>query len=214
MRSSRVVLATLLLLIGIPAITVLAQETEDGDAEETADSEPPRASEYQLKVQDAIRRAKNRDYDSAREALSEAFEMEPSNPAAFYIAGEIDRIQANLPQALERFRSCVQFAGQTNEDRYRARCLQAMAETLERTEGELEAALEAWRTYVEFADAHRSVSNPEIGRERINAINAQMQQAAEYVEVRERIEERERFNRENADMGMSSMGMRRRRGMR
>jgi predicted Zn-dependent protease len=209
MRSPRVALVTLSLLLAIPTLSVLAQENEGTDGEgEAAESEPPRATEYQVKVQDAIRRAKNRDYDAARAELAEAFQMEPSNPVAFYIAGEIDRIENQLPQALERFRTCVQFAGQADRDRYRARCLQAMAETLEGSEGELEAAREAWQTYVEFADAHRSVSNPEIGRERINAIDAQLQQAEEYVEVRQRIEERERFNRENANMGMG-MGMRR-----
>ncbi len=206
MRSSRLALATLLLLLAVPALSVLAQEGDDES--ESPAAEPPHASEYTLKVQDAIRRAKNRDYDAAREVLSEAFQIEPSNPFAFYIAGEIDRIQDNLPQALERFRSCVQFAGQTNDDRQRARCLQGMAETLERTEGELEAAREAWQTFVEFADAHRQVASPEIGRERINAIDAQRQQAEEYVAVRERIAERERVNRDSASMmGMQRRGM-------
>ena len=215
MRTNRVALILVLVSLAIPAISVLAQEAApaEGEAETT---ERPHASEYIAKVQDAIRRAKNRDYEAAFETLRDAFRMEPSNPIAFYYAGEIDRLQTNLPQAMERFRTCVQFAGQSEEHRYHARCLQAMAETLERTEGELEAAREAWQTYVEFADGHRNVSNPEIGRERINAIDAQMQQAGAYVEVRERIAERERVNAEaRASMSnMSSMSNMQRRGMR
>jgi tetratricopeptide (TPR) repeat protein len=200
MRSTRVLVVSLLsissMLVAVPAIHVLAQE---GAAPQqtpagAATSERPQATEYVVKVRDAILRAKNRDYEAAFEVLREAFRMEPSNPMAFYYAGEIDRLQNNLPQAMERFRTCVQFAGRSDAPRYHARCLQAMAETLERTEGQIEAAREAWQTYVEFADAHRNVSNPEIGRERINAIDAQMQQAGEYVAVRERIQAREEEN--------------------
>jgi tetratricopeptide (TPR) repeat protein len=207
MRSTRVLLASLLsvsaVLIAIPAFDVLAQEGA-APAAGAAAPERPQATEYVVKVQDAIRRAKNRDYEAAFEVLREAFRMEPSHPMAFYYAGEIDRLQDNLPQAMERFRTCVEFAARANEPRYRARCLQAMAETLERTEGQLEAAREAWQTYVEFADANRTVANPEIGRERINAIDAQRQQAAEYVSVRERIAAREAENA-RAHANMTSM---------
>jgi hypothetical protein len=132
---------------------------------------------------------------------------------AFYYAGEIDRVQNNLPQALERFRTCAEFAERGSDDTHHARCLQGIAETLERTEGQLEAAREAWSNYVTFADAHRTVSNPEVGRARLQAIDAQMQQAGAYVEVRQRIAEREAENertRQGSQDRQRNTGMNRR----
>lgn len=163
-------------------------------ADADADPDRPQASEYLVLIQNAIRRAKNRDFDAAMEQLRDAFRLEPSNAIAFYYAAEIDRLQHNLPQALERFRTCQGFAEQTSDDAYQARCMQGMAETLERTEGQLEQARLAWAAYVEFADAHRQVSNPEVGRARLNAIDAQMEQDGAYAAVRERIAAREQEN--------------------
>ena len=70
--------------------------------------------------------------------------------------------------------------------------LQGVAETLERMEGRLSQARQAWAAYVEFAEAHREVASPELGRARMQAIDRIEQQAQADAEVRQRIAERER----------------------
>ncbi len=180
-----------------------AAETDGQDADER-EGERPRASEYIVLVQDAIRRAKNRDFEAAMDKLRDAFRLEPSNAIAFYYAAEMDRAQRNLPQALERFRTCAGFAEQSSDDTYHARCMQGVAETLEQTEGQLEEARLAWAAYVEFADSHRAASNPEVGRARLTAIDVQMEQAGAYVAVRERILAREQENAASRDEAQSN----------
>jgi tetratricopeptide (TPR) repeat protein len=164
------------------------------EAEAEAADAPPSASPYILSVRNGIRLAMARDYDGALAALRGAIQENPSRPHAYYYAGEVHRMNNDLDGALRQFRQGAQIAEQAQDDMLWSRCLKAVAETIERKEGALQQAREAWQQYARFADSHRTVANPEIARARIQAINQVIEQEAAYVAVRQRIAAREREN--------------------
>lgn len=176
--------------------SAFAQQRQQAEAA-GGDAPAPRASEYLVKVQSAIRLAVGRDLDGALGALRDAFRDEPSSPIAHYYAGEVHRMRGEMEEALEKFRVCTDLARTARDPLYQGRCLRGQAETLERMEGRLEAARDAWTQFVQFADGSRQYASPETGRARMQALDAQREQATAYVEVRQRIEERERENARN-----------------
>jgi tetratricopeptide (TPR) repeat protein len=198
MRALSLCLLLTLLSIG-GASTALAQNAArraGAEAPATAGSEAPvpGASPYVRKVANGIRLAASRDLDGATSALREAVQDQPSSAMAYYYLGEVQRLRGDMETALSTFERCTSFAGSQNDALYQARCMRGKADTLERMNGRREDARTAWNDYVRFADAHRQVSSPETGRARMQAIDAQLEQARAYIEVRQRIAERERVN--------------------
>jgi len=114
---------------------------------------------------------------------------DPARPQALFYLATANRMAGSLQEAITGFERAADNA----EDlpRWRARALQAVAETLERMDGQLEPARQAWQAYVRFADSHQAVAFPQIGRARIQAIDVVIEQERAYVEVRQRIAERE-----------------------
>ncbi len=189
---TRLFVCTLVLAFAAPVAAQPRQQAAPaaGGTEHAA----PHASAYLVKVQNGIRLAVGRDLDGALDALRDAFREEPTSPIAHYFAAEVHRMRGEMEEALEKFRVCADLASNGHLPDYQARCMRGQAETLERMEGRLEAARDAWSQYVRFADGNRQVASPEVGRARIQALDAQHEQAQAYVEVRQRIEEREREN--------------------
>lgn len=163
-------------------------------AQEQAATEPPTTPPYMTKVQNGLRLAVARDFDGAMASLREAVQLDASKPAAHYYVGEVERMRGNLTEALEAFRTAARNAQTANDPAWQARALQAVAETLERQDGQLEAARAAWTEHARFADANRNAASPEIARARIQAIDVVNEQEQAYVAVRERIAAREREN--------------------
>ena len=182
-----------LLLVTSAALTQRAHAQQE---QQEPSSEPPSASPYLIKVAEGVRLAAARDFTNAQTAFGEAMAMDAGQPLAHYFAGETHRMNGALDQALASFEQCQQLSVAANNERYQGLCTRGQADTLERMEGRLEDARTKWREYVQFADAHRAVSNPEVGRARIQAIDVQQEQANAYAQVRERIAERERVNAE------------------
>jgi tetratricopeptide (TPR) repeat protein len=154
-------------------------------------ADAPGADEYTQRVQRGIERLLAGDNSGATGAFREAIAMDAARPIAPYYLAAAQRVAGNLQDALTGFQSAVQLARTANDGRWTARCLQGVAETLERIEGRTEDARTAWQEYVRFADSNQPVSDPAMGRARVQAIDVMMEQERAYVQVRTRIAERE-----------------------
>jgi tetratricopeptide (TPR) repeat protein len=196
--------ATLLsLLLALTSAPALAQqapaasgegaEGEDGEAGEATEEAPqPGADLYTQRVQQGIQMLVSGDAAGATEAFEQAVALDGERPQAPYFLAEVQRLGGNLEPALEGFRRAAELAAGAEAPRWQARALQAVAMTLERMEGRIEDARSAWQEYIRFADAHQTVSHPQLGRARVQAVDMMNEQERVYVEVRERIAERER----------------------
>jgi len=181
MRSLTRALVALSLVVAAPAA---AQE-----AEPPPEAAPAGADAYTQQVQEGIALLVAGDSQGAMAAFRRAASTDPARPQAPFYLASANRMAGNFQEAITGFERAADNA----EDlpRWRARALQAVAETLERMDGQLEPAREAWQAYVRFADSHQAVAFPQIGRARIQAIDVVIEQERAYVEVRRRIAERE-----------------------
>jgi hypothetical protein len=90
------------------------------------------------------------------------------------------------------FRTASRLA--SSDARWQARSMQGVAETLERIEGKRNEARTAWTEYVRFVDQNQGVGFPELGRARVQALDAMRELDETYADVRERIATRARAN--------------------
>lgn len=198
MRTSALLIAIMLVAPTLGAAQRAQPRQQQGQAQGQA-AQPgtppaaprPGADEYTQRVQQGIARITSGDAAGASEAFREAVEMDRARPAAVYYLAAVQRMGGNLQEALTGFQAAVGVARTANDPRWIARALQGVAETLERMEGRTEEALAAWQEYVRHADAAQAVSDPQLGRARIQAVNVMMEQERVYVQVRQRIAERE-----------------------
>lgn len=152
----------------------------------------PGADAYTQQVQTGIQALITGDTAGAMTAFRAAAQLDGGRPMAPYYLAAANRMTGNLDEALTGFRAAAQLAQAANEPRWRARALQGVASTLERMDGQLPAARDAWQEYVRFADSNTAVAHPQLGRARVQAITVMTEQENAYVTVRERIAERER----------------------
>lgn len=185
----RLVLHTMLFSWFVCA-TATAQADADGDTSR------PGADAYTQRVQAGIALLVVGDNGGATRAFRDAIGMDGNRPMAPYYLAAASRLSGELDEALNGFRRAAEL-GQS-EPRWRGRALQGIADTLERMEGRLEDARTAWQEYVRFADANSVVTFPQLGRARVSAIDLMLEQEHAYVQVRERIAERERENARGA----------------
>lgn len=164
-------------------------------AQETA--ERPGADAYTIHVQRGIQQLTSGESDNAMTTFREAVEMDESRPEGPYYVGAILRMRGELENALASFQQAATLAERA--PRWRARALHAIASTLERIEGRIEDARTAWLEFTRFADAHPTVADASVGRARIQAIDIMNEQELAYVEVRQRIAEREEERRREAE---------------
>ncbi|HHH28192.1 MAG TPA: hypothetical protein ENK57_07585 [Polyangiaceae bacterium] len=161
----------------------------------TQDAPTPGADEYTRRVQAGIQSAITGDRGAALAAFRDAIALDGSRPQAPYYLAATQRAAGELQDAVTGFERARDLAA--DSPRWRARALQAIADTLERMEGQLQQARAAWNAYVQFADANAAVSHPQMGRARAHAIDAMLEQERAFVSVRERIAARERENAEH-----------------
>lgn len=188
---SRIVLA---LALGILAPAVAAAQPRTGRGAATAG-----ASAYRAAVNNGMHLAVTQDYDGALTALRQAVSLDAQNPEPHVYIGEVLRMQNNMEQAIDAFRTAAQIAQSagTTADRWRGRALFNIAACLEVT-GELEQARAGWVEYNAFASSHGSVTFGASGRARLQALDARIEQERVYVDVRARIAERQRIQEEQA----------------
>ena len=180
----------LVLLTALFSLFVCGSATAQQDAD--GDNTRPGADAYTQRVQAGIALLVVGDSGGATAAFRDAVGMDGNRPMAPYYLAAASRLSGNLEDALNGFRRAAEL-GQA-EPRWRGRALQGVAETLERMQGRLEDARTAWLEYVRFADANSVVTFPQLGRARVSAIDALLEQERAYVDVRERIAAREREN--------------------
>lgn len=152
----------------------------------------PGADAYTRRVQEGIALLLSGDSGGSMGIFRQAIQADGNRPQAIYYLACANRITGNLDDAVTGFERAADVADE--DPRWRARALEAVAMTLERIHGRLEQARAAWQAYVQFADANAAVAHPQLGRARIQAIDLMGEQERAYVEVRERIEARERAN--------------------
>lgn len=170
----------------------------------------PAADEYTVRVQEGIQQLMSGDARNAVNTFREASQMggTPRPEAAYYVAAA-QRLAGDLEDALESFRQAATVAQSANAPRWQARCLHGVASTLERLEGRIEEARTAWQEYTRFADSHSTVAETSVGRARVQAIDVMNEQEQVYVNVRQRIAEREEERRrEEREGGQRRRGQR------
>ena len=182
-------LTTLALLLTLTALPALAAAQAAAPAAPTT---PRGTPPYATQCANGLRLLMARDFDGALAAFRQATSIAGSDPIAFYYMGETQRVRGNLPDALEMFRTAARLAG--TDARWQARAMQGIAETLERTEGKRNEARTAWTEYVRFVDQNQGVGYPDLGRARIQALDAMRELDETYADVRERIATRARLN--------------------
>lgn len=177
-------------------------------AQDAPEPERPGADEYTQLVAQGVSRMTQGDSSGAIDSFRQALSNDGARPHAPYYLAVANRVGGDLDAAVSGFQRAAELAMRADEPRWQARSLQGVASTLERMEGRLEDAREAWQAYVTFADAHPTLAFPMMGRARIQAIDMLTEQENVYGGVRERIAERER---EQAEESGSSRGRRGRR---
>ncbi len=156
-----------------------------------AASTPPHADEYTRALQSGIAQLAGGDPSGAITTFQRAVQLDGSRPQAPYYIASAQRMGGDLDSALTGFQQAASLAQAANLPRWRARALAAAAFTLERMEGRVEDARNAWQEYARFADTNPTVADPQLGRARVQAIDIMNEQETAYVNVRQRIAERE-----------------------
>jgi tetratricopeptide (TPR) repeat protein len=161
-------------------------------------TERPHADETTQHVQHGIELLLRGDNAGAMSAFREAAGAEASRPEPQYYIGVANRMAGNFPDALAAFQQAAALAERGNAPSWRARALHGIASTLERMDGRADDARTAWQQYATFADANQRVASPQVGRARVQAIDVMNEQERVYVQVRQRIAEREEERRREA----------------
>jgi tetratricopeptide (TPR) repeat protein len=185
------VLSCSLVIAVLAAPVASAQQRQAQPQAQPAQPARPGADEYTTRVRAGIDQLAGGDTNGALSTFREALAMNGARPEAQYYIGEASRVSGNLAQAVSAFQQAAALALSANEPRWQGRALHGVASTLERMEGRIEDARTAWQEYVRFADSHTNVSDPGVGRARIQAIDMMNEQEQVYVQVRQRIAERE-----------------------
>jgi tetratricopeptide (TPR) repeat protein len=168
-------------------------------AQENGAATPPHADEYTVTVQRGITQLAGGDPSGAIATFQQAVQLDGSRPEAPYYIATAQRMSGDLQTALTGFQQAAALAQAANLPRWRARALEAAAFTLERMEGRVEDARTAWQEYARFADTNPTVADPQLGRARVSAIDIMNEQETAYVNVRQRIAEREQERAREAE---------------
>jgi hypothetical protein len=150
------------------------------------------AQPYEARIREAAVQIATGDRQTGMATLRTAVAESPSRPEAICYLAEAYRLGADFVAALDNFQACLRVARSANNPAYVARAMHGVASTFERMPEHLADARTAWLEYARFADGAASVASAQIGRERVTAIDVVSEQETVYVEVRQRIAERER----------------------
>lgn len=156
------------------------------------DAEQPQEeqSAYLQRLVEGHRLFANNEHEAALRAYQAALEERADDAMATYLIGCAHRAMGSLDDALAAFQEAARLAGEP-EAALQARALFNVA-MVQEARRELEAAREAWRAYIAFAESHQSVPTyAENARQRLGVITAVEELDAAYAPVRQRIAERQ-----------------------
>lgn len=156
-----------------------AEEAEEAESRDTT---------YVDRLQEGHRLYANNQHEAALTAYQAALDARSGDGYATYFVATTQRAAGNLDEALATFQLALERSNE--DDALHARVLMNIA-FLQEQRREFEAAREAWRAYIEFAEAHQDVATyVSNARQRLDAINAEVELDAAYEPVRQRIAER------------------------
>jgi hypothetical protein len=147
---------------------------------------------YESRVRQAAVQVATGDRAAGLALLRTAVADSPSRPDAICYLAEAYRVSGDFVAALDNFEACLRVARTAGNAAFTARAMHGVASTFERMPEHLADARAAWLEYARFADGATSVASAQIGRERVTAVDVVTEQERVYVEVRQRIAERER----------------------
>lgn len=156
----------------------------------TAPAVAQTSSDYLTHLGRGLTAASAGDRAAARSAFRQAVQLDGARPEARCHLAAIERLDGDLPAALEAFQACLTAARAANDPRWTARALHGVASTLERSADRLSEARAAWQEYVRFSDGAAAIAPPAVGRARMAAIDAIVELDRTSAEVRQRIAER------------------------
>jgi len=162
-------------------------------------AERPSADAYTQEVQRGIEQLAGGDTAGATSTFRQALAREARRPEAPFYLATVLRMTGDLDGAVRGFTQSAALAQAASLPRWQARALHGVASTLERIAGRIEEARAAWQAYSSFADANPTVSDAQLGRARVQAIDLMNEQEQAYVQVRRRIAEREEERRREAE---------------
>ena len=162
-------------------------------------AERPSADAYTREVQRGIEQLAGGDAAGATTTFREAQAREARRPEAPYYLATLLRMTGDLEGAVSGFSQAAALAQAASLPRWQARALHGVASTLERILGRVEEARAAWQAYSTFADANPTVADSQLGRARVQAIDLMNEQEQAYVQVRQRIADREEELRREAE---------------
>ncbi len=192
------VLPWMLLLFACPVLAHGQDAQPSQDQQQNGDEPTPGADAYTQRVRAGITQLTGGDTAGAIATFQEAVQLDGSRPDAPYYIATAQRMNGDLEAALTGFRQAASLAQAANLPRWRGRALSAVGFTLERMEGRIEDARTAWQAYSQFADTAPTQADPQLGRARVQAIDIMNEQEHAYVDVRQRIADREELHRQEA----------------
>lgn len=185
-------------------------------ATSAAHASGPRArgdAAYLDKVQEGLRKLAAGDTTSAVAALEEARELSAEPELALYYLGAAQRRRGDFEHAIENFRRSERRAETKRDDRLRARCLIAIAWTIEElasheagaTKGArpasnatLERVRDAWLEARRYVEGYGTEEEKRLTTARLSTIETMLARTRQSAEVAARIAEREREKAEAA----------------
>ncbi len=150
---------------------------------------------YDEKLREALARGAARDWEGAAVTLRDAIELRSGPAEGHILLGEVYRLQRKFAESERTLRLGVDRAHAQQKALWEARAMASLATTLE-AQGELQRAREIWIEVARFGDSNGNATpiQPHGARARIQAIDLVFEREHVYIDVRQRISDRERVN--------------------
>ncbi|MBI5537975.1 MAG: tetratricopeptide repeat protein [Deltaproteobacteria bacterium] len=137
-----------------------------------------------------------KDWDKAMAAYKDAIEKDSKDPLGYYMLGEAQLAAGKLDDAGQSWQTALKTSA--NDDVMHAKALFVIADLKER-QGKLEEAAAAWKEYGTYAGAHpKAKGYAATATERQKAIDTHNDVAAKAAKVKQRIQQREQEQLEQA----------------
>jgi tetratricopeptide (TPR) repeat protein len=174
-----------------PASSSRSAPATTADAGTVANAHAP--TPFQVAINRGVEAYRRREYDAAVTAFREAAGVDARSALPQLYLGYVANARGDAATALGAYREALRLAIAANDDLNHARALAAIAAAQESATRWSDART-AWQESSAFGDTHAQVSQPVIGRSRVEAIGRRETLAQEYQPVHDRIEERLRVN--------------------
>ena len=140
----------------------------------------------------------SKDWDKAIEGYKDAISKDPKSPMGHYRLGEAQLAAGKLDDADQSWQAAMKAAQEQSDAAYRAKAMFVLADLKER-QGKWDEAASAWKDYGSFvAENPKAKGYAATATERQKAIDTHKDVAAKAAKVKERIQQREKEQQEQA----------------